>query len=281
MPKINNSLRVLAFLAGGAIASCSSTPPPNAALDQARSSYQRAASNPQVVERAPLELKQSKEALDQADALWRDKRSADDINYQAYLASRRAEIAEQAAAIKVSQDQVNDAGAARAQAMLQSRTAQAQQAQDRAREAEQRAGQLERELADLHARQAGGGYVLTLGDILFTTGRADLKPGAAASLDQLATFLQQNPSRTVLIEGFTDSTGSEDVNLRLSQQRAEAVRAALAVRGVDSRRISTRGYGASLPVASNEDAGGRQLNRRVKVVISDPNGRIPSEATAG
>jgi outer membrane protein OmpA-like peptidoglycan-associated protein len=258
------------------LAACSGTPQPNAALDQAHATYAAAANNPQVVEKAALELKQAKDALDQADAIWHQKGDRDQLDYYAYLANRRAQVAEQTADLKTAQDRVNNAATDRAQTMLQSRTSQAESAQQRASQAEQRADQLQAQLADLHAKQQQGGYVLTLGDVLFTTGRADLKPGAASSIDQLAAFLQQQPARSVLIKGFTDSTGSEDFNLRLSELRADAVRDALAARGIDPGRIQTRGFGQAMPVASNNNEAGRQLNRRVQVVISDPNGRFPA-----
>ena len=111
--------------------------------------------------------------------------------------------------------------------------------------------------------------LLTLGDVLFDTGRAELKPGAATKIDQLAQFLTEHPDRRVEIDGFTDSVGSDAYNEELSQRRADAVKAALLTRGVDPSRIATEGYGKAYPVASNSDSGGRQLNRRVEVVIGN------------
>jgi outer membrane protein OmpA-like peptidoglycan-associated protein len=107
--------------------------------------------------------------------------------------------------------------------------------------------------------------------VLFDTGRASLNPGAALKLDRLAAFLNEHPDRRVQIEGFTDSVGSDAYNQDLSERRAEAVKAALAARGIDPSRISTEGYGKAFPVATNSDSGGRQLNRRVEVVIGNGN----------
>jgi outer membrane protein OmpA-like peptidoglycan-associated protein len=90
---------------------------------------------------------------------------------------------------------------------------------------------------------------------------------------KLAMLLQQNPQRTVLIEGFTDSTGTAPHNQDLSERRANAVRSALMAQGVAPERIATRGYGESYPVAANETAANRQLNRRVEIVLSDDSGR--------
>jgi outer membrane protein OmpA-like peptidoglycan-associated protein len=113
--------------------------------------------------------------------------------------------------------------------------------------------------------------VLTLGDVLFDTGKAELNSGAARKLDQLAQFLTEHPDRRVQIEGFTDSVGTDSYNLDLSQRRADAVSSALRGRGIDAARITTEGYGKAFAVASNADSGGRQLNRRVEVTIGGEN----------
>ena len=111
---------------------------------------------------------------------------------------------------------------------------------------------------------------MTLGDVLFATGRADLKPGAAARLDKLADFMAKYPDRSVVIEGHTDSVGSAASNEALSQRRADAVKAYLTTKGVSPARVQAVGKGKDVPVASNTDAAGRQQNRRVEVIISIP-----------
>ena len=108
---------------------------------------------------------------------------------------------------------------------------------------------------------------------MFATGRADLKSGARRSLDKLANFLQQYPQRNVQIEGYTDSVGTDDYNVGLSERRADAVRDALTGMGVSGDRIQTRGLGKSNPVAENDSSTGRQQNRRVEVIISESDGR--------
>ena len=115
---------------------------------------------------------------------------------------------------------------------------------------------LQHQLDELQAKQTDRGMVLTLGDVLFETGRADLRSGADRTVSQLANFMQQNPSRTVEITGFTDSTGSVEYNQELSERRAEAVRQALMSYGISPQRVVTRGLGPALPVASNNTAGG-------------------------
>jgi outer membrane protein OmpA-like peptidoglycan-associated protein len=135
--------------------------------------------------------------------------------------------------------------------------------------AKQRAASLEKELADLKGKQTDRGLVITLGDVLFDTGKSTLKPGAYATVDRLATALKGNPERKVAIEGHTDSVGSEEYNMELSQRRAQAVQSALLERGVGSNQVSAYGKGKTFPVASNDNAAGRQQNRRVELVFQN------------
>jgi len=134
------------------------------------------------------------------------------------------------------------------------------------------AARLQAEVDALKATPTPRGLVMTLGDVLFDTGRSELNPGASRKLDQLAQFLAEHKERRVQIDGFTDSVGTESYNEELSRRRADAVKSALLTRGVDASRISTQGYGKAYPVANNSDSGGRQLNRRVEVVIGGDNG---------
>jgi len=134
--------------------------------------------------------------------------------------------------------------------------------------AEQRA-RIAMKMADLKAQQTERGWVVTLrSELLFDSGRASLKPGAEKALENLAQLMKRQPEREITIEGFTDSTGSEELNRRLSEQRAQAVKQALVARGIEAHRIDARGYGPAFPVASNDTPTGRQLNRRVEVVIA-------------
>jgi outer membrane protein OmpA-like peptidoglycan-associated protein len=134
------------------------------------------------------------------------------------------------------------------------------------------AARLQAEVDQLKARPTPRGLVLTLGDVFFDTGRAQLNPGANRKLDQLAQFLNEHKERRVQIDGFTDSVGTDSYNEDLSQRRANSVKSALLIRGVAASRIGTEGYGKAYPVANNVDSGGRQMNRRVEVVIGEDNG---------
>jgi outer membrane protein OmpA-like peptidoglycan-associated protein len=265
---------------GAIVAACSSTPAPNPDLDAAQTLYNQASNDPAVVKDAPLELQQSREALSQAQAQWRNNGDPVTVGHFAYLAARRAELAQQTAKLKEAQLQISNADAARAQALLAARTQEATQARQQAQQAQSEASHLQQQLAALKADQANAGAILTLRDILFDVNGTDLKPGSYDSIRQIANFLKEHPERTVVIEGFTDSTGGADYNLRLSQLRAEAVRNALVREGVAPDHVVARGMGASEPVASNDTVAGRQLNRRVQVAISNVSGRMPSEPPA-
>ena len=129
-------------------------------------------------------------------------------------------------------------------------------------------------MKELEGKKTDRGIIITLGDVLFDTDRAELKSGGTRNLQKLATFLKANPLRKVMIEGFTDSTGTQAHNEDLSNQRASSVRNALMGMGVSLDSIGARGFGEAYPVASNDNAAGRQLNRRVEIVVSDDTGTI-------
>jgi outer membrane protein OmpA-like peptidoglycan-associated protein len=157
---------------------------------------------------------------------------------------------------------------AEAKALEAERARRQAEAEAQARAADQaKAASLANELASLKAQQTDRGLVLTVGDVLFDAGKAELGPGAQRSIDKLADFLKAYPKRTVLIEGHTDNTGDEDFNVKLSQQRADAVRDKLVAKGIAPQRIRTKGYGPKFPVVDNNTPAGRQQNRRVEVVV--------------
>jgi outer membrane protein OmpA-like peptidoglycan-associated protein len=154
---------------------------------------------------------------------------------------------------------------------------QADQARQNEQEARARMKQLELQLSDLKARETERGLELTLSGVLYDFDKAALTPGALRSLAPLVTFLQENPDRTIAIEGHTDSLGSDAYNQQLSQRRAEAVRDFLVQNGISAARISARGMGESYPVASNNTEAGRQQNRRVEIVISNQEQRTAQQ----
>jgi outer membrane protein OmpA-like peptidoglycan-associated protein len=245
-----------------ALAACGS-PQQNPVLEQARATVSSTSQDASIVRAAPAEVQRAKESLNTADASWRDGADPAVVNHEAYLASQHAAIARETAKSRQLQEQIKSAEAGRQQILLSART--------------QEADQLQREL---QATQTPRGTVITLGNVLFQTNSATLAPGAAVSLDRLAGYLRENPSSTVQVEGYTDSSGSVDYNRGLSQRRADSVREALIARGIDPRRIESRGYGEMTPVASNDTAQGRQMNRRVEVVIAGASSAFPEASGA-
>jgi outer membrane protein OmpA-like peptidoglycan-associated protein len=261
-----------------ALAACAGAPQPNAALESAHAAVQAAESDPNVAKYAALDLEAAKKQLAVADdAALHHKEAA--IEQPAYLAAQNARLAQAHAATKADDARVAAGQADRDRIMLSARTQEVQKAQaeknaalsqrDQATEETQR---VQSELDQLKATPTPRGLVLTLGDVLFDTGKAKLNPGAARKLDQLTQFLNEHKDRRVQIDGFTDSVGSDAYNDDLSKRRADAVKAALTERGIDASRIGTEGYGKAYAVASNDNSGGRQLNRRVEVVIGQDNG---------
>ena len=218
---------------------------------------------------------QSAEAERKAVQLEARTAEAEAAQRRAQRATAEAEAARAAAATERAEAENARAQAERARREANQARTEAEQARAEAEAALRRAQELANRVSELEAAQTERGLVLTLGDVLFDVGKAELKPGGLRAVDELATFLGEYPQRVVLIEGFTDSSGSDATNQALSQRRADAVRTALLSRGVASSRVQTRGYGETFPKASNDNAAGRQLNRRVEVVISDESGIIP------
>jgi outer membrane protein OmpA-like peptidoglycan-associated protein len=164
-----------------------------------------------------------------------------------------------------------------AEAARQAAEAQAQEARAAATQATQQAEREKAELRDqlrqqlnliLQTRETARGLIVNLSDVLFDTGRATLKPGAREKLARVAGIVAAHPGLKMEIEGHTDSVGSEDYNQRLSERRADSVRAYLSQQGIGQAIVGTSGFGESQPVATNGTAAGRQQNRRVELVVS-------------
>jgi outer membrane protein OmpA-like peptidoglycan-associated protein len=135
-----------------------------------------------------------------------------------------------------------------------------------------RAQELAQQVEALQTAETDRGLVLTLGSVLFESGKANLRSGAQRTVERVAEFLNEYPDRSILVEGFTDSEGSESYNRDLSKRRAQAVRDLLVRHGVDGSRVETEGYGEQFPVANNATAEGRQQNRRVEIVVGKTDG---------
>jgi outer membrane protein OmpA-like peptidoglycan-associated protein len=140
---------------------------------------------------------------------------------------------------------------------------------------------LEAQVAALKAHETEQGWILTLGsDLLFDIGEATLKPAGRRAIAKVARFMREQPERKIVIEGFTDDRGSPRYNQQLSEARAQAVRDALVKEGVEPQRIVARGLGPDYPVAGNNNARGRSLNRRVEILIGETVGRAATGASS-
>ena len=204
----------------------------------------------------------------------RDQILIDQRTNEANAARIRADQSKQAALL--AQNDAARAQQAASQAQLQTQLAQndADNAKRLAQESQLRNAQLEAQLAELAAKKTERGMVITLGDVLFGTDLASLTSTGQVTAQKLAKILELNPQRTVLVEGFADSTGDAAYNQQLSERRANSVQSALHEMGIGRGRVSIRGYGESYPVVSNDSASNRQLNRRVEIVLSDESGRV-------
>jgi OmpA-OmpF porin, OOP family len=223
-------------LALAAAAGCA--PGPNPTLERLNAAYLQAQQDPEIVEYAPEPLREAGATVNRADRVWQEDRDAEEVEHLAYVAEQQLAIARARAEQRSAADEIAET-----------------------------ARQLEEDLAQFQARETERGLLLTLSDVLFEVGRADLRPGAQRDLAALAEFLNDHPDRQILVEGHTDSTGSFANNQRLSDLRADAVATELMRLGVAPGRITTRGYGESYPVAPNTTAAGRQQNRRVEVTL--------------
>ncbi len=243
-------------------------------------------------------IRRLEEARAQAEAAKaeaeRIKLEADRARAEAELAKARAEVAkseaekaERAAAEERARREEASREAERAQLAAKAREEAALVETERARAETERAKQAteqakrERDTAlqrlyvslseILDTKRETRGFIVNLGDVLFDTGRATLKPTAREKLSKLAGILLAYPGQLTLeIEGHTDSVGSDELNNRLSQNRAQSVGDYLTTTGVKPERVkAVRGFGKTKPVATNDTAAGRQMNRRVEIVIDD------------
>jgi len=286
--QVSNSAGIIvtaaAFLMLGACATPLTAPEGS---DTARNKLTQLQSDPQLASRAPVEIKEAAAAVTAAEV---PREDAEYASHLVLLADHKVDIARARAQSRLYEDQRQELSKQAELARLDARTREADRARtdaasaradasrartdaDAAREstlaAKRETDDLQRQIAELNARETDRGLVVTLGDLLFETGKSDLKGGAAGNLNKLATFLDEYPDRTVLIEGHTDDVGSDESNFNLSQRRANSVRSYLVGQGIQSARLSTSGLGEGSPVAGNDTSTGRQQNRRVEVIISN------------
>ena len=287
----------VAAAVGLTLAGCATVPVSPDGATEVRAKLTRLQSDPDLASRAPVALQEAETAVRAAEVP--QTKDAALGAHLVYMADRKVEIAMAQAVTSQAEGQRVKLGEERERARLDARTREADRAHadadaaragaanaarvaradadaarnaaaNAAREAARTSDEMQRQIDELQATATDRGLVLTLGDVLFTSGRADLTVGATSNLNRLVTFLNQNPDRKVEIEGHTDNVGGDDYNQGLSQRRAESVKSYLTQQGIDSQRIAASGKGEHQPVADNESEGGRQQNRRVEVIIENP-----------
>ena len=235
-------------------------------LDSAKIAYENLKKDENINANASVELFQAGKIYSLTENI-KDQKEADHLTY---MLLAQIEIAKESAKTKELLEKIESLKSAKIEAILDEKESQLIILQKEAEKAKLEAKATREKyeaLQELNAQNTNRGLVLTLGDVLFETGRSELLPGSIRTIEKLAEFLKDNQERLVLIEGHTDNVGSPTTNLDLSLRRSGAVGEALGENDIASERLFVRGYGEAYPVASNDDTGGRQRNRRVEIVI--------------
>jgi outer membrane protein OmpA-like peptidoglycan-associated protein len=258
---------------------CASSQAPRELLD-ARAAYMRAETG-YARELSPAALHDAKVALDASEHKFAEDGDSQFIRDSAYIATRKAQLADadgttqhfqrQLEGAKDRQDQAQAKSAQNTKTELTQTKEQLSQEKNAREAAEQRSKEAFERLAAANAaavKHEARGTVITLsGNVLFASGKSALLPGATSSLDQVADALKANEQNRILIEGHTDSKGSDVSNMALSKSRAESVQSYMTSRGIPPDRITSVGLGPSRPVADNTSPEGRANNRRVEIII--------------
>jgi outer membrane protein OmpA-like peptidoglycan-associated protein len=272
-PSFIGQMGRLSSVAGLLLAgACASVQPVPRELVDARDAYNRAVAGPGA-ELAPAQLHTAKQALDKAEQQFEDEPEAVETRDMAYIAQRKAQIAESQAGSELAKQQqtqaskslgdTKDSLSAQTTEQLASAKEQLAKAQMQAREALIKLSGLKNSV-----KQEERGLVITLsGNVLFGSGKSMLLPAARHQLDEIAHALNDVKSQSIIVEGHTDATGSREINASLGHRRAKAVADYLVKKGIPSDKISAVGKGPDSPVAGNHTAEGRASNRRVEIVV--------------
>lgn len=269
------------------IASCATGPSSPQGAEEVRNKLTALQNDPTLADHARVEIREADAAVRIAEQPLSNTETALS-EHRVYIADRKVAIAEAKAATRYTEDQRARLSEERDEARLRARTREADKARDAASRARSvadaaqnsekeaaaaaalQASEYQRQIDALKAEVTDRGVVLTLGDVLFSTGSSDLRGGANSELNKLVSFLNQYPKRRVQIEGHTDNVGSVEYNQGLSQRRADSVRYYLIEQGISSQRLSAAAMGMDRPVASNDNGAGRQQNRRVEIIVENP-----------
>ena len=269
---------LLSACAALALAGCATRQPP-AELVSARQAVAVASQDADAAKAGAVQLQEARTSLDLAEKAFAEREKASVVREYAYAASRNADVARQQGAEGRAREAIAAGEGERNRVLLEARTVEVEQAKAVAEvnaaaadEAQAEADALKAAMAAMQARETERGMVVTLGDVLFDTNQAVVRPEARSNLERISAFLAEYPGVRAVVEGHTDSRGSDDYNRALSERRADAVRAVITRGGVAADRVRASGLGEAYPVASNETASGQQENRRVEIVFSDASG---------
>jgi outer membrane protein OmpA-like peptidoglycan-associated protein len=243
--------------------------------DNRRASELQASANAQAQSQAQADEANRQKVQAQADAT---RAQADTANAEAATTKAQTDMMNNQAA---SAEAINAAQADADKSRLIAQNAQEGQQQAVTEKKAMRA-QLELRLSEiLETRDSARGLIVSMSDVVFDTGQYSLKPGAREKLAKVAGILIAYPSLNIAVGGYTDNVGGDEMNQKLSENRAGSVRSYLVQEGVVAGSVSATGFGNSSPVASNDNSAGRQENRRVELVVSGEAIGSPVNATTG
>jgi len=261
-------------------------------LADARQAYARAEKGP-ARDLNPAQLHAAQQQLKIAEKTFDDEGGNYKTRDRSYIAMRTAQVADVQARTLASQQEeqkwqqealdAQQRAFARTRSELASGQQQLQTERMRREQAEAQAAQVSGELARIAAvKQDQRGTIITLpGGVLFQSGQSELMASAREKLGQVAQALKSgDPQGRIVVEGHTDSRGSNKLNQRLSQERADAVREYLVSQGLTDQQVESKGMGEEQPVADNESAEGRANNRRVEIVVERSPGANAQQGSA-
>lgn len=257
----------LVLAAGLVTVGCTGQRANSEAVQRAEVAFQAVRDDSNVLRSAPKDVIRAGESLARAERLASYWGTGSDAQHYAYLSQRYSEIARERSQQMLNQQRLTKLQMDQQRLQLALRDSKLESVQ-------QQGKWLEEQILALANVEADRGLVMTLGDVLFDTGEAQLKPQANRTILKLVQFLQLNPKRVVRIEGYTDNTGEKAFNLQLSTDRAQSVADTLVDLGIDESRIQVQGYGDAYPVDANASERGRAQNRRVEIVFSNAKGEM-------
>ena len=263
----------------------------------AREAVQTAEDAREIAVKKMDEARRADERQASSDAQARSQAQADEatrMKLQAQSDAAKAQIdAAKAQADMVNNQTASSAAVSAAQSDAAKAQAEAEQSRLVAEQAKQREQQANSDKVAMRAqlsvqlnkiletRDSARGLIVSMSDVLFDTGKYSLKPGAREKLAKVAGILLAYPGLNIEVGGYTDNVGGDALNQKLSENRADSVRSYLIEQGVVTDSVSAKGFGNSLPVASNDNASGRQENRRVELVVSGDAIGSPVNVTTG